>query len=87
MIIILAPHFCAKGRTTRMNAIDAMLKEPLNKSRAGATMALRDEMRERRRREWLFPFARSLTKQTARKAPSHAGCGKIGCSLRYSLAS
>jgi hypothetical protein len=54
------------------------LKEPLNKSLAGATVALRDEMRERRRREWLFPFARSLTKQTARKAPSHAGCGKIG---------
>ena len=25
MIIILAPHFCAKGRTARMNAIDAML--------------------------------------------------------------
>jgi hypothetical protein len=28
MIIILAPHFCAKGRTRRMNAIDAMLKAP-----------------------------------------------------------
>jgi hypothetical protein len=28
MIIILAPHFCAKDRTRRMNAIDAMLKAP-----------------------------------------------------------
>ncbi len=27
-------------------------------------------MRERRQREWLMPFVRSLTKQTARKAPS-----------------
>ena len=40
----------------------------MNKSHVGATMALRDGMRERRRREWLFPFARSLTKQIARKA-------------------
>ena len=45
-----------------------LLKEPLNKSHAGATTALRDGMRERRRREWLFPFARSPTKQIARKA-------------------
>jgi hypothetical protein len=104
----------------------AMLREPLNKSHAGATMALRDGMRERRRREWYdcggrssffrrkmrrpsgmyapqftaavaaIPsaarprfagpsgnapgraFARSLTRQTACKAPSHPGCGKIG---------
>ena len=35
-------------------------------------------MRERRRREWLIPFARSLTRQTARKTPPHKGCGKIG---------
>jgi hypothetical protein len=28
------------------------------------------------------PFARSLTKQAARKGPSHPGCGKIGCSWR-----
>ena len=28
------------------------------------------------------PFARSLTRQTARKAPSHLGCGKIECSWR-----
>jgi len=28
------------------------------------------------------PFARSLTKQNARKAPPHKGCGKIGRSLR-----
>ena len=27
-------------------------------------------------------FARSLTRQTARKAPSHPGCGKIGRSWR-----
>jgi CrcB protein len=39
-------------------------------------------MRERRRREWLIPFARSLTRQTTRKSPSHKGCGKIGCSPR-----
>jgi hypothetical protein len=39
-------------------------------------------MRERRRREWLTPFARSLTRQTARKTPPHKGCGKIGRSLR-----
>jgi hypothetical protein len=45
---------------------------------AGATAALRDGMRERRRREWPIPFASSLTMQTARKAPSHKGCGKIG---------
>ena len=28
------------------------------------------------------PFARSLTRQTACKAPSHPGCGKIGRSWR-----
>ena len=28
------------------------------------------------------PFARSLTRQTACKAPSHPGCGEIGCSWR-----
>ena len=39
-------------------------------------------MRERRRREWSIPFARSLTKQGARKAPSHPGCVKIGRSWR-----
>jgi hypothetical protein len=54
------------------------IKEPLNKSLAGATGALRDEMRERRRREWLIPFARSLTKQIARKAPSHGVAAKSG---------
>jgi hypothetical protein len=59
------------------------VKEPLNKSRAGATPALRDGLRERRRREWSIPFARSLTKQTARKAPSHVGCDKIARSPRY----
>jgi hypothetical protein len=32
---------------------------------------------------WERPFARSLTKQSARKASSHAGCGKIGRSPRY----
>ncbi|SFU30709.1 hypothetical protein SAMN05216417_10196 [Nitrosospira multiformis] len=57
-------------------------KEPLNKSLVGATVALQDEMRESRRREWLTPFARSLTKQMASKAPSHPGCSKIGRSLR-----
>jgi hypothetical protein len=45
-------------------------------------VALRDGMRERRRCEWLIPFARSLTRQTARKAPSHPGCSKIGRSWR-----
>src|SRR5438445_10667212 len=44
------------------------LRESLNESRVSATAALRDGMRERRRREWLIPFARSLTKQAARKA-------------------
>ncbi len=43
---------------------------------------MRDGMRERRRREWLIPFARSLTRQTARKAPPHKGCSKIGRSPR-----
>jgi len=104
-------------------------KEPLNKSHAGATTALWDGMRERRRRECdrggrssVFrrkmrprsgmqapsqpiiavvaspsaarsrfaspscnplgaPFARSLTKQSARKASSRLGCDKIGRSL------
>jgi len=54
-----------KNEILRHNA-----KEPLNKSPAGATAALRDGKRERRRREWPIPFARSLTKQPARKAPS-----------------
>jgi NAD(P)-dependent dehydrogenase (short-subunit alcohol dehydrogenase family) len=49
---------------------------------AGATAALREGMRERRRREWLIPFARSLTRQTARKTRSRLGCGKIGRSWR-----
>ena len=39
-------------------------------------------MRERRKREWLMLFARSLTRQTARKAPPHKGCGKMGRSWR-----
>ena len=56
-------------------------REPLNKSHAGATAALRDGMHERREREWLTPFASSLTPQTARKALSRMGCGKIGCFL------
>jgi hypothetical protein len=30
------------------------------------------------RRSGALPFARSLTRQTACKAPSHPGCGKIG---------
>src|SRR5690349_8742812 len=36
-------------------------KEPLNKSRAGATKASRDGMRERRRREWCDRVGRSST--------------------------
>jgi hypothetical protein len=47
--------------------------------------ALWDGMRERRRSEWSIPFARSLTKQIARKASSHEGCGKIGRSPRCTL--
>ena len=34
-----------------------------------------------------FPFARSLTRQTARKALSQRGCGKIGLMALRSLAS
>ena len=48
----------------------AAFREPLNESSASATAALRDVMHERRRSEWPIPFARSLTKQTARKALS-----------------
>jgi len=44
----------------------------------GATAALRDGMRQRRRREWLTPFASSLTRQTARKAPSNRVTVKSG---------
>jgi hypothetical protein len=50
----------------------------MNKSHVGATMALRDGMRERRRREWLIPFAKSLTKQTARKTLSLRAAVKSG---------
>src|SRR5690349_23073844 len=35
-------------------------------------------MRERRRREWSIPFARSLTKQPTRKAPSLRVAAKSG---------
>ena len=66
-----------------LSDISSPAKEPLNKSHAGATTALRDRMRERRRSEWSTPFARSLTKRAARKALSRSGCGKIGRSLRY----
>jgi hypothetical protein len=57
-------------------------REPLNKSpRArrwpcGMECAKGDDANGR------SPFARSLTRQTARKAPSHPGCGKINCSWR-----
>src|SRR5690242_9969883 len=60
-----------------------VVRESQNKSHAGATTALRDGMHERRRREWSIPFARSLTKQSARKASSRLGCSKIERSLRY----
>jgi hypothetical protein len=53
-------------------------REALNKSPLARRWPLRDGMHERRRREWLIPFARSLTRQTARKASSPRGCGKIG---------
>ena len=56
-------------------------KGPLNKSRVATTAASRDGMQERRRREGPLPFARSLTPQTAREAPSREGCGRIGRSL------
>jgi hypothetical protein len=58
------------------------LKEPLNKSPLARRRLCGMGMRERRRREWLTPFAKSLTRQTACKAPSHPGCGKIGRSWR-----
>jgi hypothetical protein len=50
----------------------------MNKSHVGATTALRDGMRERRRREWLIPFAKSVTKQTARKTLSLRAAVKSG---------
>jgi hypothetical protein len=57
-------------------------KEALNKStlarrrRCGMGCAKGDEANGR------SPFARSLTRQTARKAPSRKGCSKIGRSWR-----
>ena len=55
-----------------------MLKEPLNKSLLARRRLLRDGMRERRRREWLIPFARSLTRQTARAASAIGVAVKSG---------
>ncbi len=52
-------------------------KEPLIKSHMAAQSALRDGMQGVRRSEWLMPFARSTTQQTARKASAHPGCDKI----------
>ncbi len=43
------------------------LKEPLIKSRAVATTAFRDGIREARRSQWPSPLASRATKQTARK--------------------
>src|SRR5690348_3201896 len=45
-------------------------------------MALRDGGARKAPSEWSIPFARSLTKQAARKALFHVGCGKIGRSPR-----
>ena len=58
------------------------VREPLNKSYAGAAAAFRDEMREARRSEWLTPFASRATKQIARKAPSCSGFGEMRCLRR-----
>ena len=55
----------------------AKLKEPLIKSHAVATVAIRDGMREVRRSQWPPPLASRATKQTARKATVPPGCGKM----------
>ena len=46
-----------------------------------ATVAWRDEMRGVTRRQGLFSLTSGTTRQFARQAPSHAGCGQIGRSL------
>ena len=46
-----------------------------------ATVAWRDEMRGVTRRQGLFSLTSGTTRQFARQAPSHTGCGQIGCSL------
>ncbi len=46
-----------------------------------ATVAWRDEMQGVARSQGLFSLTRDTTRQFARQAPSHAGCGQIGCSL------
>ena len=53
------------------------LRGPLNKSRAGATTAMRDGMRERRRREcdregWSSTFRRKMRPRSGMHAPSQS---------------
>ncbi len=55
-----------------------MGREPLIKSRAVATAAFRDVMREARCSQWPLPLASLATKQTARKAPSLRVAAKCG---------
>ena len=58
-----------------------IFKEPLIYSHMAATVAWRDEMRGVTRRQGLFSLTSGTTRQFARQAPSHMGCGQIGCSL------
>jgi hypothetical protein len=57
------------------------VKEALIYSHIAATAALRDEMQGVTRRQGLFSLTSGTTRQFARQAQSHAGCGQIGRSL------
>ena len=56
-------------------------KEPLIYSHMAATAAWRDEMQGVARSQGSFSLTRDTTRQFARQAPPHAGCGQIGRSL------
>ena len=58
-----------------------MRREPLIYSHMATTVAWRDEMQGVTRRQGLFSLTSGTTRQFARQAPSHTGCGQIGCSL------
>ena len=52
--------------------------EPLIYSHMAATAAWRDEMQGVAHSQGLFSLTRDTTRQFARQAPSHTGCGQIG---------
>ena len=58
-----------------------MLREALIYSHIAATAAWRDEMQGVTRSQGLFSLTSGTTRQFARQAPSHTGCGQIGRSL------